>query len=321
MAEVFGEPDLELRTVLALAAQGWPVVMPDYPGFVDGSLATGYMFAEDEAYALLDAPHAMQKLLGEARPKVVMVGHSQGGHGVLSAQAYAQRYSTAGTLAGVVALAPFWAPARTFGIILAQYPVVDPQNWYVVNTAIEYFYTHAELYEGAGAGLKLFNIAPGQLQASDVTPLLSSCNFAPDLSPLTHVDTFISPESQAVAACAALGQCNSPAAGVWAPRMRADRPALNPRGAPVVVWQGGADAVVPSAISGCANDKLTSDLVVPGATASLQICGDQDAQHESVENRNAAWVIQWIKARNSGGVEPNSCTPLSGLGCEVMNID
>ena len=155
-AQVFGAPDLELRTVVALAAQGWPVIMPDYAGFVAGSPVAGYMYAQDEAYSVLDATRAMQQLLGQTRDQVVLVGHSQGGHAVLAAQSYARAYGMSGRLAGVVAFAPFWAPARTFGVILGGYSAANPNDWYPLGTAIEYFYTHLELYDGPGAGKRLF---------------------------------------------------------------------------------------------------------------------------------------------------------------------
>ncbi|HMF27231.1 MAG TPA: hypothetical protein VKE42_00580, partial [Candidatus Cybelea sp.] len=71
--------DRELGSVLAFATRGFPVIMPDYPGFVDGSQVTGYLLSEDEAHSLLDATRAMQKLLRDPPDRVALVGHSQGG--------------------------------------------------------------------------------------------------------------------------------------------------------------------------------------------------------------------------------------------------
>jgi pimeloyl-ACP methyl ester carboxylesterase len=320
---VFGKPDLELRTLVALASQGWPVIMPDYAGFVEGSRVAGYTFAADEAYSLLDATFAMQKLLGDARSQVVMVGHSQGGHGVLSAQAYARSYGMAGRLSGVAAFAPFWAPARTFGVLLSQYPVDDMNNWYPVSNAIEYFYTHAEQYDGPGAGKGLVNMGnlPGQVPEAAVDALLTSCNFEPDLGQFPV--SFVAADYADVALCAATGVfgCTNPASLIWAPRMAADRPALDPRGAPVVMWHGAGDLSVPTSIVRCATEKLEADFALPGATASFRFCGDEPADHETVESRNAAWVIQWIKARALGAAEPASCAPLAETDCIVGNYD
>jgi pimeloyl-ACP methyl ester carboxylesterase len=326
-ATFLDQPDLELRTVLALAAQGWPVIMPDYAGFVSGSPSASYMFAEDEAYSVLDATRAMEKLLERFSDQVAFVGHSQGGHAVLSAQSYVSSYGMAGELSGVVAYAPFWAPARAFGIVIwpeSGYVVDDPSGVgaYALNTAIEYFYTHAELIDGPGRGRDLLSF--------DIDALLgergSECNFFPDLSPYgnTGVDLF-TPPFAAVGVCAGTGMCEDALAQTWAERFAKDRPALDPHGAPVAMWQGGADQVVPTSIAGCAIDKLRQDVSGYDATANFKVCADPSADHETIENRNAAWVIQWIKARTQGAEEPTqecaSEAVLEGLDCFVGNFD
>lgn len=320
------DPDRELRTVLALAAQGWPVIAPDYAGFVQGSPVTGYMFAEDEAYSLLDAPRAMKKLLDKFPDQSVFVGHSQGGHAVLSAQAYEKQYKTDGKIVGVVAFAPFWAPARTFGFITwpgSGYTTTDESGAgnFALNTAVEYFYTHAQLIENNGRDILSFNIddligTPG-----------TACNFFPDLSPYGTEGTELFTDGFAeVASCAAIGEaCDHPLAQTWSQRFRQDRPALDPKGAPVLLWQGAWDPVVPVTIAGCGVDKIRQDFPDhPSTSASLKVCADPDAEHELVESNNAAHVIQWIRARAHKAEEPTyACgsESLLGLDCLVGNHD
>lgn len=320
-AQVFGAPDLELRSVLALAAQGWPVIMPDYPGFVAHSTVAGYMFAADEAYALLDATHAMRKLLEQPPEKVVMVGHSQGGHGVLSAQAFASRYRPAGELSGVVAMAPFWAPARTFGLLLnpGAYSTDDFAEAYALSTAVEYFYTHAELREGEGSGRGIFDRS--RVSDEDIDAVVQSCDFEPSIGNLgLTTDEFMNPAFlDSVLGCAAQGLCSPRLADSF----RADRPALDPLGAPILMWQGAMDAIIPSYIVGCGVDKIRQDLAVSGGTATFRLCADSAADHETVESRNAAWVIAWIKARTMGGPEPGGCGDEEALhaSCDFGNED
>jgi pimeloyl-ACP methyl ester carboxylesterase len=325
-ATFLGGPDLELRTFLALAAQGFPVIFPDYAGFVAGSTVSGYMFAEDEAYSVLDATRAMKKLLEQFPDQVALVGHSQGGHAVLAAQSYAQSYGMAGKLAGVVALAPFWAPARAFGIVIwppAGYKVthqdgaVDEVGAYALNTAIEYFYTHSELIDDAGSSKDILSFNINNLLGGKGT----ECNFFPDLTPYgDNGEELFKPPFAAVGVCAGTGECDDPLAQKWAERWAKDRPALNPEGAPVLMWQGGADQVVPTSIAGCAIDKLRADL-----SDKFKVCADASADHETIENHNAAWVIQWIKARAQGAPEPTqTCAPeevLEGLDCFVGNFE
>ena len=326
-ATFLGEPDRELRTVLALAAQGWPVIAPDYAGFVEGSPVTGYMFAEDEAYAILDATRAMKKLLDKFPDQSVLVGHSQGGHAVLAAQSYEKKYGAAGKVAGVVAFAPFWAPARAFGVIISPesgYRADDPTGvgGYALNTAVEYFYTRAELIDGPGRGSDILRFDIDDLIGSQG----SACNYFPDLSPYGTFGTDLLSEGfEAVAACAAAGiACDDALAQTWAERFRKDRPALDPKGAPVLLWQGAQDTVVPVSIVGCGIDKIRQDFS-NNAQATLEVCADPSAEHELVESNNAAHVIQWINARTHRAEEPtHACgseSVLEGLGCFIGNHD
>jgi pimeloyl-ACP methyl ester carboxylesterase len=317
-------PDRELRTLLALAAQGWPVIAPDYAGFVEGSPVTGYMFAEDEAYSVLDATRAMKKLLEKFPDQSVLVGHSQGGHAVLAAQSYEKKYGADGKIAGVVAFAPFWAPARAFGVILSSesdYKTDDPTGvgGYAINTAVEYFYSHEELIAGSGRDILSFNI-------DDL--LGPECNYFPDLTPYGTYGTDLFKEGfEAVAACAAAGVlCDDPLAQTWSERFKKDRPALDPKGAPVLLWQGAEDEVVPVSIVGCGVDKIRQDFSsANNASATLELCADPSAEHELVESNNAAHAIQWIKARTHGSEEPTQpCgdeTVLEGIDCFIGNHD
>jgi pimeloyl-ACP methyl ester carboxylesterase len=315
-----GEPDRELRTVLALAVQGWPVIATDYAGYVKGSPAPGYMFAEDEAYSVLDATRAAKKLLEKVSEQVVLVGHSQGGHAVLSAQAYAPSYGVAGRIAGVVAFAPFWAPARGFGVITfpeSGYSTADDVGAYALNSAVEYFYTHGEVLDGKSRGDDVLTFEIPQLIGNQG----DECSYFPPIAQFgtTGADLF-KPDFQAVSECAALGErCLDPLAVTWSLRFAADRPTLDRSGAPVLMWQGAQDPVVPVSIAGCAVDKIRQDGV------GFKLCADPDAEHELVESNNAAHVIQWIKARTEGAPEPTqSCgdqAVLEGLDCFIGNFD
>jgi pimeloyl-ACP methyl ester carboxylesterase len=278
------------------------------------------MFAEDEAYSVLDATRAMKKLLEQFPDRVALVGHSQGGHAVLAAQSYAQSYGLAGNLAGVVAMAPFWAPARTFGIILSPesgYTASTPDGAYAINSAIEYFYTHAALIDGPEQAAQLLRFYIGDLIGNPGT----ECLVLPDVSRFgqTGADLFTS-DFQAVWQCALAGEsCAAPSAQTWSERFIRDRPTLDADGAPVLMWQGKQDATVPVNIAGCAIEKLSADL-----GGSFKVCADAEADHETVESRNAQYVIQWIKARAQGGPEPTAACgdpALLEASCFIGNFD
>jgi len=303
--------DREYGSLLAFATHGFPVIMPDYAGFVAGSPVGGYMFSQDEARSVLDATRAMQKLVQNPPDRVALVGHSQGGHAVLSAQAIARSYGLAGQLVGVAAFAPFWAPGRAFGAITAfgfdTISAPDPLRF-----MIEYFYTHAELIEGPGRGVELF--VPRVRDA--VRGIAQSCEFYPSLEGLqvdkntpAFVEDFLQPDFlAAVQGCGIdISLCRDGLAYTWESRFRADRPTLDRRGAPVVMWQGKNDVVIPLGFAKCGIDKLRQDLPGTNSTARFTLCGDASADHESVQGNNVAWVTKWIEARAFGTPEPAAC--------------
>jgi pimeloyl-ACP methyl ester carboxylesterase len=304
--------DRELGSVLAFATRGFAVIMSDYAGFVQGSQVGGYLFSQDEARSVLDATRAMGKLLRDPPDRVAFVGHSQGGHAVLSAQAIARSYGMAGQLVGVAAFAPFWAPGRTLGAIVSPafgFNTTDAPG--PLAFAIEYFYTHAELYDGQGRGANLF--VPSVREA--LLGYVRSCDFAATPAVLGYEPTdFFQPDFLTAVSNCGLDRnaCSGGIAGTWETRFRADRPALDRRGAPVVMWQGKFDAVIPTSFAKCAIDKLRQDL--PGnGSAKFTLCGDADADHESVQGDNLAWVMQWIQARAFGAPEPAACAGEAAL--------
>lgn len=90
----------------------------------------------------------------------------------------------------------------------------------------------------------------------------------------------------------------------------------------MLLWQGALDAAVPSFIAGCGIDKLNQDF--SSAPSKVKVCADPAADHELIENNNAAYVLQWIKARTQGGAEPTqACGSPSVLdaSCVVGNFD
>lgn len=297
--------DTELGSLLAFATRGYPVIMPDYPGFTTGSVVGGYLMSGDEAKALLDATRV--GLFRRPQDQVVFVGHSQGGHAVLSAQALARSYGMAGQLAGVAAMAPFWVPARAFGALISpEFDLNTADNPGEMSFAIEYFYTHAEQYDGRGKGAALFTPAA----QAKLNGFVSSCNFFQPPSDLgaNPAEIFESTFRTAVSNCGVYGECSEGLAATWEARFRTDRPRLDRNGAPIVMWHGAFDAVIAPPFAKCGIDKLTADV-----GNKFKFCGDAQADHETLMARRAAWIMRWIEARRTGGAVP-ACDGESALG-------
>jgi pimeloyl-ACP methyl ester carboxylesterase len=305
--------DTELVSIVALATLGYPVIAPDYAGYVQGSRAPGYLLSEDEAHSVLDATRAMNKLRQRAVEKVVLIGHSQGGHAVLSAQSLAKSYGLAGQLVGVAAMAAFWAPTRALGVIgLPGSPFEEDPN--ALSFIIEYFYTHGEVLDGAGKGKQVFDPDPTKqmLLAQHINTCnfnSTTCNFINAPPPeLGRAYEFLKPDFfDAIAACGLnVDDCQvTPAGQTWEKRFKADRPKVDKKGAPIVLWHGAADPVVPVPFASCAYNKIASD--VSGGTTPFTFCGDQTANHDQILSNDLAWVTRWIDARALGGAEPEAC--------------
>ena len=298
----------ESGALLLLAGYGYPVIMPDYAGYLaDDPMPQGVFLAEDEAHSVLDATRAMHKLLGPDRTsqQVVLVGHSQGGHAVLSAQALARSYGLAGELVSVLAFAPVWFPARAMGAIIAPAAgFTTSANAGVIGLAVGYFYSHAELYDGPGSGRALF-----QAKAREAVQAFfhsETCESATLAALGETTSDFIEPEFlSSIAGCGLGGDCMTGPAATWKERFVADRPQIDPDGADVVLWQGGADDLVSPPLAQCGIDKLSAD--VAEVTGKFEVCADRDADHQTIMSRHMAWAARHIEARTLGANLPDAC--------------
>lgn len=295
-----------------LVGAGYAVILPDYAGYAGFGAAhnppSGYHDAADEAFSTLDAARALRNLQPALfTDDVILVGHSQGGHAVLSALASNAAHGSGGTLAGVVAYAPSWFSMRSFGAILAVpalYPLATEAD--TVAASVWYHYSHAELLDGAGSGPSLFAAAqrdairaffdgtcdPGEAQ------LAALGTSADDL----YDPTFIA----AVADAAALdSDCTTKLCTTWMARYAADRPHLT-AGAlnvPLLVVYGDQDEWIPAERETCAFDRLTAD----GADAT--VCIVAGATHDGAVGARADYVNGWIAARTLGAPAPAACGP------------
>jgi pimeloyl-ACP methyl ester carboxylesterase len=302
---------------LGLAGFGWTVISPDYAGLGLGGPPEGWSLSEDEAYSVLDATRAMGHLLAAKPTEVVIVGHSQGGHVALSAQALAAGYGIADgmTLVGVVGFAPLWVAPTAWGAVITTtaaqlYHINTRDNGGILGYGLYYFYGHGELYDGPGHGLDMFQEDKKPIVKDLMT---NECNDQVylDVTRLGDVaaDFYDPVFIDKVGTCALTGSCDAEPAATWKKRFVADRPHLNTRGAKLVVWQGGMDATITPAFAQCGIDRINHDYAAdPQATSSFTLCGDPMATHGSVVRRNLEWVNHWIDARLGGAAEPAACT-------------
>jgi len=302
-----------LAPLLALVGAGYTVIAPDYAGYGYGQ-PPGFAYADDVARSVLDATRAVTKAVPAAYrgTQFALVGHSQGGHAVLSAHALAGSYGHDGELVGVVGLAPLWITPYAWGAIISNFAGFDTTNHaYLIEYAMAYLYSRAELTDGAGAGAALFM---PEKQAAAESLLLEQClnEFATMLPTLgAHPYDFFDPTvSTSLGDCGVSGGsvCNYEPAATWVPRWNVDRPHLSPGGPPILTWFSGRDTTITPGFAQCELDRLSVD--VGDAPGALTACKDPGSTHDQVQMTNIAWVTQWIAARAFGDAEPVACAPM-----------
>jgi pimeloyl-ACP methyl ester carboxylesterase len=299
-------------SMLALAGHGFTVIAPDYAGFAYGQ-PPGYFSAADEAHAVLDATRAAAQVLPpERRPgKVVLMGHSQGGHAVLSAQALAGSYGVAGDLVGVAAFAPYWISMAAYAAVsslLATTQFTTTDNSRVILFSSMYFYSSSGLLDGIDHRLDVF--ASDKRAAVEKVLRGGPCYDTAGLEQLgrTAYSFFDSTFSSEVGAdCAIDGQCTTPLSAKWRARMEANRPLLDPAGAKVLIWNGGTDLFISPGYAQCGRDHMAANGALDAVVTN---CYDATLGHNNIIRRSPSdFVHEWIANVAGAGAAPAACTP------------
>ncbi|MEO6572500.1 MAG: alpha/beta fold hydrolase, partial [Polyangiaceae bacterium] len=285
-----------------LVGSGYVAIAPDLAGYAGApdSLLGGYAGAVDVGKSTLDGARALRTMVpSSVSEKVVIIGHSQGGHTALSALAISDpaSYGSGGTVVGVVGYAPLWLSQRSWGALLklaAVYPIHDAP---LINAvSVWYHYTNGELMN-PGHGLDVF---ADSAKAGIKHFVENDCgmNTYPELEALgtTATDLYTPEFNTAIAAAAAIsGTCPSdPAAAAlcqkWLDRYAADRPHLTGSAAhvPILINYGGQDTTIGPDRMKCVIDRLTTD------QANFKVCVDPTANHTGVVRTRADYTNDWI---------------------------
>ncbi len=305
-----------VNQVYPMVGYGFPVIAPDLAGYANfgaaGNPPSAYAHAMDVAWSTLDGARALRNLLpSRLDDQIVITGHSQGGHTALAAVAESETYGADGNVAAVATYAPLWLPQRSWGalfLLAAAYPLAEVAA--VNAVTVWYHYTHAELYDGPGAGRELFAEAHKDTVQAFVEGTCWSAAY-PALSDVaTLVTELFDPVFvDAVMIPAGTGQpCSTeePAKTIcetWLERYAADRPHFTGALAqiPQLVVYGGLDTTIPPDRIMCALDRLETDGV-----NSTQ-CFDPMGTHGSVVADHGDYAVQWIAAQVLGTEITETC--------------
>lgn len=299
--------------VYPLVGSGYAVILSDLAGYANFGAPknppSAYAQAADVARSTLDSGRALKKLFPALDDKVVLVGHSQGGHSALASLAIAETYGSAAPIVGVAVYAPLWLSQRSWGAVLSSIGKSFPVDQSAAPAvSVWYHYTQAELLDGPGEGKKLFAAAKADAIESFVK---NTCweQKADVLKPLgTYADEYFDPafvSSVAKPSLGVVGGCatNDAVCLKWQARYSNDRPHLTGKAAqtPILVAYGGKDDTIPPGRMKCAFDRLHED------NAQFSVCVDPEQGHGGIVSAKADYVSDWIASVALGAPAPAAC--------------
>ncbi len=274
---VRGQSPGGLGDVSDLLSRGFAVLEPDLPGLgTPGS--PSLLIGVTEGRALLDGIRAVTQVSGVRLGRIVIWGHSQGGHAALWAAQVAPDYAPELALAGVVADEPIADPSAVMGH-LAQISSADPL---VDEVLYSYSNAYPEVklgeYRGFLAALVTQEEATGcgSLSPSGQALLLLGAGTAPWLQPPTQ-----GPLAQRLAANVAAADLSIP----------------------LLMIQGADDQVVPEAIQ-ASGVRARCEV---GSVVDYRVYRGLRHSNSAADPQRRSEILSWIGDRMADRTAPNSC--------------
>lgn len=270
----FTVPVLLVPLVNELLAQGDVVVATDYEGLGTPGDAP-FLVGDSEGRSVLDAARAAIRLPGTgAGTRVIVAGHSEGGHGALFAGELAATYAKELHLLGVVAGAP---PADLEVIIPIALRTRAVSGYGVMALlGMHAAYPKADI----AAVLTPEAVARATITDTGCTRDVLT-NYAAAPQPVTaHDPTSVQP---------------------WARLLHKSSAGNRPAGAPVFVFQGAADRTIPKSLT----DQYITKACAAGDTVAYRVYAG--ANHDGALVAAKPDIVTWIAARIAGTPPSTTC--------------
>ena len=263
-------------------AAGYVVSAADYQGLGVSDGVHPYLLGTSEGRSVLDATRATSHIAGlRTANKVVIYGHSQGGHAALFAGEQAPTYAPELHVLGVVAAAP--ATGLSTLISIVGTPIGARFLAYSIPTSYAWTQTYTDLPESM-----VFTSAGAAFASAEVT---KGCS---DQVAAAIVNHHLTPTG-----VFAPGAGTNP---VVLAHARQNDPGNVRTPVPILVVQGTADGTVPPPLT---DAYVTSKACPIGDTVQyLHVTG---ATHGSVVFVAAPTIVSWMNARLAGAPAPSTC--------------
>jgi len=266
---------MQLPWIDELLAAGYVVAATDYQGLGTPGVHP-YLVGESEGRAVLDAARVARKLPTGAGKRVLVAGHSQGGHAALFAGEIAHEYAPELRVLGVAAGAPDSDPGRFLDL------TADSPNTagFVMLGVSGYLIAYPEL-----AQMPSTFTSDATLRAELATSLCAN----EVLGAFAHddVDSLFAQDLRRIPA--------------WAARLDENAAGHRPAGAPVLVWQGSDDFLTPDSM----NAEYFAAACSHGSTVEYDLF--QGADHGSVFAAAHDDVLEFFASRVKGTKPENDC--------------
>lgn len=305
--------DDSAHLALPWVGAGFITVMPDYAGLGNAGVH-GYGNNEDTAHSILDAARAARFALtpGSYDDTVILAGHSQGGGGVLAAQAIARSYSPELQVRAVISIAGVLIDRSL--LQAARFPDAPIEEASGLGRAILSLSLYADAANSLGLDRADAPFHPDlRDHVTNAVETLCLAELATELArargdyvpPLT-LGALLDPDFRTdVVRCAAnQAPCEF---GAYVDRVESNRVTPDPSGAPVLFLSGDDDY-----LQAPQRQKCLIDQFAPVETSS---CLHPARDHATIVPAGAAYAIEWAVSRIEGEAAPTCTSTLSYPEC------
>lgn len=294
---------------LPLAARGYLLVAPDYLGLgMPSDIGHPYLVSEPTVFATLDAVKAVRELAqsgalqGCVGNRMLLVGHSQGGHAALATAQKASQYLPKVQHVGTIAYAPAFGDARVWNAPFTAKLLTTAGTAYLMA-----FLIGAQRYY-KGPALKEW-LVPGA--AARMEALLESMCFT-EFSKFFYTtmptlgDIFTSKFLSASVACnSGKGNCSS--FQPWERYIRQSVVGDFATKVPTLLVQGSLDALVTAKSVQCIEERLRKK------SSPVENCVVPTANHSTIVASTWFSLLPWIKSVMAGKTPPKVLCPSNRL--------